>query len=113
MVQYNAVLLLLVQLKVHRVTVFTDSSVHNPLLNEDGHVNSFSFTKKSKAFHLHNYSHILVTALKEFIKQYQQIKSSSDNFFIAPKIFELSFSPNWIKEWNTPDFFYKNNINQT
>ena len=38
-------LLLLVQLKVHCWTAFTENSVQNPLLNRDGPVSFFSSTK--------------------------------------------------------------------
>ena len=38
-------LLLLVQLKVHCWTTFTENSVQNPLLNRDGPVSFFSSTK--------------------------------------------------------------------
>ena len=45
MVQYNAGLVLLVHLKVHRMTAFTKNSVWNPLLSRDGPVRYFSSTK--------------------------------------------------------------------
>ena len=43
-------------------------------------------------------AHILVTVVKEFIEQDQQIKRTLDNSL--QEIFESSFSPYCIKEWN-------------
>ena len=45
MVQYNAAFFITGALEVHRVTVSTEISVWNPLLNGDGRVRFFSSTK--------------------------------------------------------------------
>ena len=45
-------------------------------------------------------AHILVTVVKEFIEQDQQIKRTLDNSLQEQKCFESSFFPYCIKEWN-------------
>ena len=51
-------------------------------------------------FYQYVYSHILVTVVKEFIEQDQQIKRTLDNSLQEQKCFESSFFPYCIKEWN-------------
>ena len=51
-------------------------------------------------FYQYIYSHILVTVVKEFIEQDQQIKRTLDNSLQEQKCFESSFFPYCIKEWN-------------
>ena len=71
---------LLVQLKVHCVTILTESSVWNPLLNGHGPVRLFSSQNNKWFFNcIYIYSHISVTMGKEFTKQDQKIKRTSDN----------------------------------
>ena len=52
-------------------------------------------------FHQYIYSHISVTVVKEFIKQYKQIKRTLVNSLQEQKyLFESFFFPYCIKEWN-------------
>ena len=51
-------------------------------------------------FYLYIYSHILVTVVKDFIKQFQHIKKDLRQFSTRAKIFEPSFFPYCIKVWN-------------
>ena len=79
-VQYNAALVITVHLKVHHVTVFTESLVYNHFVNEDGLVRQFSSTKLKMIFYQYIYSHILLIVVNDFIEQDQDIKRTLDNY---------------------------------
>ena len=91
-------LLLMVQLKIHCVTVFTESSVQNSLLKGDRPVRFFLPQNNALSFTcISTYSHRSVTVVKEFIKRHQQTKRTlgsslqEQKYFISVILFSLLF----------------------
>ena len=91
-------LLLMVQLKIHCVTVFTESSVQNSLLNGDRPVRFFLPQNNALSFTcISTYSHRSVTVVKEFIKRHQQTERTlgsslqEQKYFISVILFSLLF----------------------
>ena len=92
-------LLLLVPLKVNCVTAFTESSVQNPLLNRDGY-EIFFFHKTINGL-LPVYLQSSISYCGEGVCRTRLANQKNLRpFSIKTKIFESSFFPYCIKEWN-------------